>query len=35
VPYEFNLEKIGRKLNVGFFSRLRKVNPESSNSVLG
>ena len=35
VPYEFSLEKIGRKLNVGFFSRLRKVNPESSNSVLG
>ena len=35
VPYEFNLEKIGRKLNAGFFSRLRKVNPESSNSVLG
>jgi sarcosine oxidase subunit beta len=34
-PYEFYLEKIGRKLNMGFFSRLRKVNPESSNSVLG
>lgn len=34
-PMPFELVKAGFTLDTGFFSRLRKVNPESSNSVLG
>ncbi|NIR27772.1 MAG: FAD-binding oxidoreductase [Gammaproteobacteria bacterium] len=34
-PLQFRLEHIGRTIDVGFFSRLREVNPESSFSVLG
>jgi hypothetical protein len=31
----FHLERTGRTISVGFFSRLLEVNPESSFSVLG
>ena len=34
-PFKYHLTKLDRELDVGFFSRLRKINPESSNSVLG
>jgi sarcosine oxidase subunit beta len=34
-PLPFRLERTGRTLSVGFFSRLREINPESSFSVLG
>ena len=34
-PLEFLLERIDRKVDVGFYSRRRKINPESSFSVLG
>ncbi len=34
-PLPFPLPRTGRTLNLGFFSRRRKVNPESSFSVLG
>ncbi len=34
-PVWFRLKYIGHRLNLGFFSRLREVNPDSSFSVLG
>ncbi|RMD49190.1 MAG: FAD-binding oxidoreductase [Alphaproteobacteria bacterium] len=34
-PLEVELPNIGRKISMGFFSRRREVNPESSGSVLG
>lgn len=34
-PVCFPLRHIGRDTDVGFYSRLRKINPESSFSVLG
>lgn len=34
-PVQFPLKHIGRTTNVGFYSRLRTINPESSFSVLG
>ena len=34
-PVQFTLGHIGRPINVGFFSRLRQVNKESSFSVIG
>jgi sarcosine oxidase subunit beta len=34
-PLPFRLERTGRTISVGFFSRLREINPESSFSVLG
>lgn len=34
-PVSFPLKHIGRTTNIGFYSRLRTINPESSFSVLG
>ena len=34
-PLVFRLEHIGREVNVGFYSRKREINEESSFSVLG
>jgi sarcosine oxidase, subunit beta len=34
-PVQFRLKHTGRDTNVGFYSRLRTINPESSFSVLG
>ena len=34
-PLPFRLEHIGRTIDVGFYSRRREINPESSFSVLG
>lgn len=34
-PLIFRLPRIGRDTNVGFYSRKRSINPESSFSVLG
>ena len=34
-PLTFRLEHIGREVNVGFYSRKREINKESSFSVLG
>jgi len=34
-PLQFELKNIGRTINVGFYSRRREVNQESSFSVLG
>jgi len=34
-PFRFRLIKLERELDVSFFSRLRTLNTESSNSVLG
>jgi sarcosine oxidase subunit beta len=34
-PVQFPLKHIGRSTDVGFYSRLRTINPESSFSVLG
>jgi sarcosine oxidase subunit beta len=34
-PLPFRLDRTGRTLNLGFFSRNRPINPESSFSVLG
>jgi len=34
-PLQFTLPYIQRELNVGFFSRKREINEESSFSVLG
>ena len=34
-PLTFRLEHIGREVNVGFYSRKREINRESSFSVLG
>ena len=35
VPLQFDLPIIGRRIDVGFFSRKREINAESSFSVLG
>lgn len=34
-PVTFRLKHIGREVSIGFYSRLREVNPDSSFSVLG
>ena len=34
-PLSFRLEHIGRDVNVGFYSRKREINTESSFTVLG
>ena len=34
-PLMFRLERIGREVNAGFYSRRRRINTESSFSVLG
>ncbi len=34
-PVQFRLTRIDRRVDVGFYSRLREINPESSFSVLG
>ncbi|MEO1000914.1 MAG: FAD-dependent oxidoreductase, partial [Pseudomonadota bacterium] len=35
VPFQFTLPYIGRQIDVGFYSRKREINTESSFSVLG
>ena len=35
IPCPSTSPRTGRTLNLGFFSRRRRVNPESSFSVLG
>jgi sarcosine oxidase subunit beta len=34
-PLDFRLARTGRTLSLGFYSRRRQINPESSFSVLG
>jgi len=34
-PLKFRLERVGHDLDLGSFSRLREINPDSSFSVLG
>ena len=34
-PVQFDLPNVGRTIGLGFFSRNREVNPNSSFSVLG
>jgi sarcosine oxidase subunit beta len=34
-PVRFIMQNTGRECNIGFFSRLREINPESSFSVIG
>ena len=34
-PVQFRLAHIDRTVDVGFYSRRREINPESSFSVLG
>jgi len=34
-PVTFRLKHIGRDVGIGFYSRLREINPDSSFSVLG
>jgi sarcosine oxidase subunit beta len=34
-PVSFHLRNIDRSIDIGFFSRLREINPDSSFSVLG
>ena len=34
-PLPFRLPRAGRTISLGFFSRRRDINPESSFSVLG
>ena len=34
-PLPFRLEQLGRTIDLGFYSRRREINPESSFSVLG
>ena len=34
-PVQFDLRHTGRAIDVGFYSRNREINPESSFSVLG
>ena len=34
-PLPFHLERAGRTISIGFFSRRRRINPESSFWVLG
>jgi len=34
-PVQFYMKYTGRIFNVGFYSRLREINPDSSFSVIG
>ncbi len=34
-PVSFHLRYVDRDLSIGFFSRRREINPDSSFSVLG
>ncbi len=34
-PYRFSMRYTGRIFNVGYYSRLREINPDSSFSVIG
>ena len=34
-PFQFKMRYIGRTINVGFYSRNREINPDSSFSVNG
>ena len=34
-PYQFHMDYIDRDIDVGFYSRRRKINADSSFSVLG
>ncbi len=34
-PVWFRMKHTGSPCNIGFFSRLRKINPDSSCSVIG
>ena len=34
-PVRFSMRYTGRECDVGFFSRLREINPDSSFSVIG
>jgi sarcosine oxidase subunit beta len=34
-PVQFDFTYTRRTCNIGFFSRLREVNPDSSNTVMG
>ena len=34
-PVRFLMQNTGRECNIGFFSRLREINPDSSFSVIG
>ena len=34
-PYRFHMRHTGREVNVGFYSRLREINTDSSFSVIG
>jgi len=34
-PVKFNMRYTKRECDIGFFSRLRKINPNSSFSVIG
>jgi sarcosine oxidase subunit beta len=34
-PVRFVMQHTGRECNIGFFSRLREINPDSSFSVIG
>jgi sarcosine oxidase subunit beta len=34
-PFQFFMKYMGRNLNVGFFSRNREINEDSSFSVIG
>jgi sarcosine oxidase subunit beta len=34
-PFQFQMKYTARSFNVGFYSRLREINPDSSFSVIG
>jgi sarcosine oxidase subunit beta len=34
-PIQFHMKYTGRTFNMGFYSRLREINPDSSFSVIG
>jgi sarcosine oxidase subunit beta len=34
-PLQFHMKHTDRSFNVGFYSRLREINPDSSFSVIG
>jgi sarcosine oxidase subunit beta len=34
-PLQFHMKNTARSFNVGFYSRLREINPDSSFSVIG
>jgi sarcosine oxidase subunit beta len=34
-PLQFSLNYLEKRIDVGFYSRLREINPESSFSVIG